>query len=214
MPNSDINIPEINISDINIPDISLAPPKPYSALIFDCDGTLADTMPGHFTAWVETLRAGGGDISEEQFYSLAGVPSAAIIALLNKQHGYTLDIQETLHAKEKMYVEGLHDIREITAVADIARAHAGKVPMAVASGGLRSVVHATLDAIGLRSLFDAIVTADDVAHGKPAPDIFLKAAELLGVAPKDCIVYEDGDPGIVAAQAAGMRVIDVRVLWK
>lgn len=192
----------------------IAPPEPFAALIFDCDGTLADTMPGHFAAWVAALRAGGGDISEAQFYSLAGVTSAAIIERLNREHGYTLDIAGTVEAKEKKYVEALHDIKEITAVADIARAHAGKVPMAVASGGLRSVVHATLDAVNLRPLFNAVVTAEDVTDGKPAPDIFLKAAALLGVAPEHCIVYEDGDPGIQAARAAGMRVIDVRVLWK
>ena len=191
----------------------IAPLEPFAALIFDCDGTLADTMPGHFTAWTAALRAGGGDITEERFYSLAGVTSAAIIEILNKENGYTLDIADTVEVKEKMYVDALHDIKEITAVADIARAYHGKVPMAVASGGLRDVVHATLDTVGLRSLFDAVVTADDVIHGKPAPDIFLKAAEMLGVAPQDCIVYEDGDPGIVAAHAAGMRVVDVRVLW-
>ena len=192
----------------------IAPPEPFGALIFDCDGTLADTMPGHFTAWVAALRAGGGDISEKQFYSLAGVTSAAIIDILNREHGYTLNVAETVEAKEKRYVETQHEVEEIKAVADIARAYRGKVPMAVASGGLRSVVHATLDTIGLRPLFDAIVTAEDVVYGKPAPDIFLEAAARLGVAPIDCIVYEDGDPGIVAARAAGMRVIDVRVLWE
>ena len=192
----------------------IAPPEPFGALIFDCDGTLADTMPGHFAAWVAALRAGGGDITEERFYQNAGVTSAAIIDALNRDFGYGLDIPKTVEAKERLYVEGLREIEEITAVADIARAHAGKVPMAVASGGLRSVVHATLDALGLRPLFDAVVTAEDVVYGKPAPDIFLRAAELLGVAPKDCIVYEDGDPGIIAARAAGIRVVDVRVLWQ
>ncbi len=193
---------------------SIAPPEPFSALIFDCDGTLADTMPGHFTAWVAALRAGGGDITEERFYQNAGVTSAAIIEALNRDFGYALDIPKTVEVKEQMYVDALHDIKEITAVADIARAYHGKVPLAVASGGLRSVVHATLDTVGLRPLFDAVVTAEDVTHGKPAPDIFLKAAEMLGVSPADCIVYEDGDPGIVAAHAAGMRVVDVRVLWR
>ena len=191
----------------------IAPPQPYAALIFDCDGTLADTMPGHFAAWVAALRAGGGDISEERFYQNAGVTSAAIIDALNRDFGYGLDISETVEAKEKLYVGGLHEVAEIKAVADIARAHAGKVPMAVASGGLRSVVHATLDAVGLRELFSAVVTAEDVVHGKPAPDIFLRAAALLGVAPENCVVYEDGEPGIIAARAAGMRVVDVRVLW-
>ncbi len=191
----------------------IAPPQPFAALIFDCDGTLADTMPGHFAAWVAALRAGGGDITEERFYANAGVTSAAIIDALNRDFGYGLDVAQTVEAKEQLYVEGLHQVAEIKAVADIARAHAGVVPMAVASGGLRSVVHATLDAVGLRELFQAIVTAEDVVHGKPAPDIFLQAAAQLGVAPEDCIVYEDGDPGIVAARAAGMRVVDVRVLW-
>ena len=193
---------------------TIVPTEPFAALIFDCDGTLADTMPGHFTAWVRALRAGGGDITEERFYSLAGVTSAAIIEILNNEHGYALDIAGTVEVKEKMYVDALHEIKEITAVADIARAYHGKVPIAVASGGLRDVVHATLDIVGLRPLFDVIVTAEDVTHGKPAPDVFLLAAERLGVSPTDCIVYEDGDPGIVAAHAAGMRVIDVRVLWR
>ncbi len=192
----------------------IAPPKPFAALIFDCDGTLADTMPGHFAAWTAALRASGGDITEERFYQNAGVTSAAIIEALNRDFGYGLDIPKTVERKEQMYVDALHEVKEITAVADIARAFHGKVPLAVASGGLRNVVHATLDAVGLRPLFDAVVTAEDVTHGKPAPDIFLKAAALLGVAPEGCIVYEDGDPGIVAAYAAGMRVIDVRVLWK
>lgn len=192
----------------------LAPPEPFGALIFDCDGTLADTMPIHFRAWQTSLRSFGADISEAQFYALGGMPSDDIIRLLNRENGYTLDVEATHADKERRYVEAIHSVAEIQAVADIARAYAGKKPMAVASGGIRSVVEKTLTATGLRPLFEVVVTADDVAHGKPAPDIFLRAAERLGVIPADCIVYEDGDLGMEAARRAGMRAIDVRVLWQ
>jgi len=108
----------------------------------------------------------------------------------------------------------LHTVQEIEAVADIARAHHGRVPMAVASSGFGRVVRETLTATGLIALFDVIVTADDVMHGKPAPDLFLLAAERLGAAAADCIVYEDGDPGLEAARRADMRAVDIRVLWQ
>ncbi len=193
-------------------DPRIAPPAPYGALIFDCDGTLADTMPTHFLAWRAALQGFGADISESQFYALGGMPSADIIRLLNHENGYTLDVDETHTDKERRYVEMLAAVREIAAVADIARAHFGETPMAVASGGIRRVVEKTLTATGLRPLFEVIVTADDVSRGKPAPDIFLLAAERLGVAPAECIVYEDGDLGLEAAQRAGMRAVDVRIL--
>lgn len=192
----------------------IAPPEPYRALIFDCDGTLADTMPNHYKAWKAALNALDADMDEPYFYTMAGWPSADIIRRLNREQGFGLDIDATHHDKEQRYVDMLHGVVEIKAVADVARAHLGMIPMAVASGGIRPVVEKTLDAVGLRSLFDFIVTNDDVAHGKPAPDIFLLAAAQMGVAPADCIVYEDGDPGVEAAHRAGMRVVDVRVLWQ
>ena len=192
----------------------IAPPEPYKALIFDCDGTLADTMPTHVKAWVASYKSFGIDIAEQPFFDMGGLPNRAIIETLNHEFGYALDVAQTQEEKERRYLEMLHTVKEIKAVADIARAHHGQVPIAVASSGLGRVVHQTLTAIGLISLFDVIVTADDVTHGKPAPDLFLLAAQRLGVAPADCIVYEDGDPGLEAARRAEMRAVDVRVLWR
>ena len=192
----------------------IAPPQPYKALIFDCDGTLADTMPNHYKAWAASLQSFGADLTEENFYRMGGWPNKAIIDDLNREFGYGLDIERTQEDKERRYIELLHSVQEIEAVADIARAHHGQVPMAVASSGMGQVVHHTLTTTGLISLFGVIVTADDVTHGKPAPDLFLLAAERLGAAPADCIVYEDGDPGLEAARRADMRAIDIRVLWR
>ena len=132
----------------------IAPPRPYAALIFDCDGTLADTMPAHFAAWTSALRSLGADITEQRFYELGGVPSAAIIEILNRENGYGLDVAHAVEEKERRYVEGLHAVEEIRAVTDIARAHQGKVPMAVASGGLRPIVRTTLDNLALTPLFE------------------------------------------------------------
>ncbi len=192
----------------------IAPPEPFKALIFDCDGTLADTMPNHFKAWAASLQSFGADLTEANFYRMGGWPNRAIIEDLNRQGGYGLDVDRTQEDKERRYLELLHTVEEIKAVADVARAYHGRVPMAVASSGSGHVVRETLAYTGLLPLFGVVVTADDVTHGKPAPDLFLLAAARLGFAPADCIVYEDGDPGMEAARRAEMRAVDVRVLWR
>jgi beta-phosphoglucomutase family hydrolase len=202
----------IDISHVSL-DPRIAPPEPFSALIFDCDGTLADTMPTHFKAWVKILHDHGGDISEDLFYQSAGMPTRDIIRHLNKSFGYNLDVETVYAEKEQHYLSLINTIREIGAIVDVARAFQGKVPMAVASGGAHHVVNMTLDAIGIAQLFPVVVGADDVKNGKPSPDMFLYAAEKMSVPASACIVYEDGDQGIIAANRAGMRVVDVRVLF-
>lgn len=192
--------------------MSLKPTPPYSALIFDCDGTLAHTIPTHIQAWLATLRPLGANLSQEWLYDRRGLSALELIETINHTFGYELDAAVINPVRKKYFYDSLHQVVEIEAVANIARSHYGKVPLAVASGGSISVVEPTLKAIGLRSLFDAIVTIDDVTQGKPAPDIFLLAADRLGVAPQDCIVYEDSDTGLEAARRAGMRAIDVREL--
>lgn len=194
-------------------DTCLVPTPPYSALIFDCDGTLAHTIPTHIQAWLATLRPLGVDLSQEWLYDRRGMSSLELIETVNQTFGFALDANVVNPARKKYFLDLLHQVVEIEAVADVARSHYGRVPLAVASGGDIRVVEPTLKAIGLYSLFDAIVTVNDVERGKPAPDIFLLAADRMGVTPTDCIVYEDSDAGLEAAQRAGMRAIDVRELW-
>jgi beta-phosphoglucomutase-like phosphatase (HAD superfamily) len=192
----------------------IAPTPPYSALIFDCDGTLADTLPVHFQTWSTSLKAVGADISKEWYYQYCGTSAKEMLQLLKDLFGYEFDSESVIASRQKHYRTLIHMIKEIQAIAEIVRTHYGKVPIAVASGGERSVLEATLDSIKFRNFFDTIVSIDDVERGKPEPDIFLLASQRLGVAPEDCIVYEDSDGGLEAARRAGMRSIDVRILWQ
>jgi beta-phosphoglucomutase family hydrolase len=178
-------------------------PDQIRGLVFDCDGTIADTMPLHYRAWAVALNEVGQEISEALFYELAGVPSVRIAELLNERHGYHLRPVETAQRKETLYLELMPQVKAVEPVVGIVQQFAGKLPMAVATGGTRAICTKTLAALDLLSHFQAIVTADDVAHGKPAPDIFLEAARRIGVAPELCCAFEDGELGLQAARAAG-----------
>ena len=182
------------------------------ALIFDCDGTLADTMPAHYRAWQRTLTPLGLSFPEERFYALAGVPTVRIAELLVREWAVPLDHQELAATKERAYRDSVTSVAPIATVVAIARQARGQQPIAVASGSHRALVQSTLRAIGVLDWFAVIVAAEDVVHPKPAPDVFLEAARRLGVSPDRCTVYEDADLGIQAARAAGMRWVDVRTL--
>jgi len=185
-------------------------PERFKGLIFDCDGTLVDTMPLHFLAWKAAMQAVGITITEEQFYSFSGMPTVTIIQTLAKQQNVICDARTAAEEKERLFLENIESLEPIHSVIEIVHREKGRRKMAVASGGWKSVIHQSLAAVGLNAMFDVFVGADDVAHGKPAPDIFLKAAERLNLKPEECLVYEDGNLGIEAAVAAGMQVIDVR----
>jgi beta-phosphoglucomutase family hydrolase len=185
-------------------------PERIRGLIFDCDGTIVDTMPVHFMAWCKALEEVKIHFPEERFYSFAGAPTVTIIQTLAREQGVACDPVEVAKHKEHLYVESLENLEPIHSVVAIARREKGKRKLAVASGGWKRVVKQTLTVVGVEDLFEAIVGADDVEHGKPAPDVFLKAAAQIGVPPDQCLVYEDGDLGIEAAKRAGMEWIDVR----
>jgi HAD superfamily hydrolase (TIGR01509 family) len=179
-------------------------------LIFDCDGTLADTMPLHWDAWHETFAEVGLSLPPNFLHQFCGVPSRVIVETYNAQFGTTFDpVRFSLEKQSRVRTKLEHSSR-IHVIADVVDANLGRLPMAVASGGTRFNVDLILNAIGLGHAFDTIVTADDDVAAKPAPGIFLETARRLGVAAERCLVFEDGDPGILAAQRAGMPFVDVR----
>jgi HAD superfamily hydrolase (TIGR01509 family) len=183
------------------------PPGNFAAYIFDCDGTLADTMPTHYRAWQAALGKYAEKFSEAMFYELGGTPTSRIVEILNERHGLTLPVAETVAHKEAVFLELSPEIAAIEPVVAIAKAFAGRKPMAVASGGHRRIVLNTLRALGIVELFDTIVTSEDYRRGKPSPDPFLEAALRMNVAPEQCLVFEDTATGIAAAKAAGMKYV-------
>ena len=179
-------------------------------LIFDCDGTLADTMPIHTEAWRETLRSYGRDCPVEFLEPLRGMPAEEIVVRFNRTYGTEFNPKEVADAKNKMTHERLKLSKPIVPVAGIAIDYQNKLPMAVVSGGTRKNVLRTLKAIRMSDFFKAVITADDGLKPKPDPQMFLEAAKRMNVDPKLCEVFEDGDLGLQAARSAGMRAVDVR----
>ena len=179
------------------------------ALIFDLDGTLADTMPIHYIAWKNAAAKYGIDFTIELFSQLAGIPLYATVEKLNLLFSRNIDPREMGDIKEAEFEKNMHLTPEIKPVTDLVRTWHGKLPMAVGTGGSRRLSLRTLEIIGLQGYFDILVTSEDVSNFKPHPDTFVRCAELMGIDPVDCEVFEDGILGLEAAKTAGMMVVDV-----
>ena len=186
------------------------PTKAYDALIFDCDGTLTDSMPIHYVAWHRTMQDYGIQFPEDRFYSLGGIPTDKIIRMLADEQQVEVDAHKAAIAKENAFLELLHLLEPIQQVVAVARHFHRRVPMIVASGGFREIIKKQITQIGCDGLFDDIVAAEDTDRHKPEPDVFLEAARRVGADPTRCLVYEDSDLGVQAARSASMDFIDVR----
>lgn len=178
-------------------------------LIFDLDGTIADTMPIHYIAWRNAAARYGIDFSVELFEQLAGIPLYKTVEKLNELFNKNIDPLEMGDAKEAEYEDNMHRAQPVEPVMDVIRQHHGKLPMAIGTGGCRELSLKAMKIVGVDQYIDQLVSADDVSQHKPHPETFLKCAELIGVKPADCLVFEDGILGIQAAQKAGMRVVNV-----
>lgn len=190
------------------------PPGDFAGYIFDLDGTLIDTMPVHYRSWVAAMRHAGlaETLDEDYFYALGGVPSLQVAELLAAKHGLPISSPEEIaEHKERLYLDRFSEITLIEPVVAFARKVAQTRPVAIATGGTPDIALPAIAAAGLAGLFSIVVTPHDVApgRGKPHPDMFLEAARRLGVAPELCLVFEDAEPGIRAARAAGMQVVRV-----
>ena len=190
------------------------PPGKFEAYLFDCDGTIADSMPLHDLAWRQVLGEWKCDFDERLFYEWGGRPTTEIIATLNTMRGLRMPVQEVADRKEALYYESLPRLKAIPEVLEHIEAQHGQIPFAVVSGSTRESVEASLRSLNLLDRFDTLVCAGDYKKAKPAPDAFLVAAERLGVKPEACLVFEDTEMGIQAARAAGMATVKIPLPWE
>jgi HAD superfamily hydrolase (TIGR01509 family) len=190
------------------------PAGSFGAYLFDCDGTIVDSMPLHYIAWKKALAEWNCEFEEELFYAWGGIPIAEIVSLLNKKHGLNMSVEAVAARKEHLYFELLPQLKAVPDVVEHIDAQYGRIPFAVVSGSTRESVIASLGAVKLLSKFDTLVCAGDYKKSKPDPDAFLLAAANLGVTPGGCLVFEDTDMGIQAAAAAGMAWVKVPPPWE
>jgi HAD superfamily hydrolase (TIGR01509 family) len=190
------------------------PAGAFDAYLFDCDGTIADSMPLHYLAWKQALGEWNCEFDEKLLYEWGGMPIVEIISTLNKQRGLNMPVETVAHRKESLYFELLPQLKGVPEVLEHIEAKHGQIPFAVVSGSTRDSVTASLIALNLLDKFDTLVCAGDYTKSKPDPDAFLIAASRLGVAPESCLVFEDTEMGIQAATSAGMASVKIPLPWE
>jgi beta-phosphoglucomutase-like phosphatase (HAD superfamily) len=183
----------------------------FQGYIFDCDGTLADTMALHHKAWRQALAEGGAhfDFTWEVFLSRAGMSMERTVLELNQQFTQALDPAGVSARQRELFFQLEGKLEPVSEVLAFAQRVSKLAPLSVASGSFRPCVERTLHRIGAQHLFEIIITPEDVTHGKPDPEMFLLAAQRMRVAPEACLVIEDGALGIEAARRAGMQYVIV-----
>jgi beta-phosphoglucomutase family hydrolase len=186
----------------------------FSAYLFDCDGTIADSMPLHYVAWKKVLGEWNCEFEEAFFYSLGGMPIVEIVATLNMRHGLSMPVAMVARRKESLYYEMLPQLKVVPEVLEHIEEQHGRIPFAVVSGSTRDSVTASLGMLRLLDRFETMVCAGEYEKGKPDPEAFLLAASRLGVEPHACLVFEDTELGIQAATAAGMASVKVPPPWE
>jgi beta-phosphoglucomutase-like phosphatase (HAD superfamily) len=199
----------LKMKDVDLSSILVVPDE-IRGLIFDCDGTLVDSLPLHYAAWEETFAELGLSCPLDFLLRHNGKPTDRIVALYNTEFDCAIDVEQFTEDKERRTYARLDQTPPMEPVAALARCYYGRLPMAVVSGSNRANVERALQAAGLRQLFSVVLTADDGLPPKPAPDLFLEAARRIGVEPRDCQVFEDADSGLDAARQARMLATDVR----
>src|SRR5579859_2930825 len=162
------------------------PPGTFAAYLFDCDGTIADSMPLHYLAWKQALGEWNCEFDEKLFYDWGGMPIVEIIARLNQQRGLNMPVETVAHRKESLYFELLPQLKAVPEVLEYVEDAHGRIPCAVVSGSTRESVVASLQELNLSDRFQTLVCAGDYKRGKPDPEAFLMAAERLAVKPGEC----------------------------
>jgi HAD superfamily hydrolase (TIGR01509 family) len=190
------------------------PPGSFGAYLFDCDGTIADSMPLHYLAWKQALGEWNCEFDEELFYAWGGMPVAEIISTLSARNGLKMPVETVSRRKESLYYELLPQLKVVPEVMEHIEDGRGRIPFAVVSGSTRESVTASLKSLHLLDRFNTLVCAGDYKESKPDPEGFLLAAARLGVAPETCLVFEDTEMGIQAAKAAGMASVKVPPPWE